>query len=168
MDSVIMGANWWIDTLNQRKRLVRCRLPRLTKARDAFVAGGGYFRLALPQEIEELEAPFTLKGSHEDVRGLFGREPGDWSTFTYYERLRDLMQGVNRGRVVTMKGLVNEVEQPQVEGKRADMTNYTIGSIIFYRDLVDGKTVHLMDFENNKLVMNGVDYSQEHNRLIAA
>lgn len=167
-DSVIMGANWYVDTLNCRKRLTRARLPRLNKARDAFVAGGGFFRVAMPQEIEELESPFSLRGAHEDVRGLFGREPGDWTTFYYYERLRDIMSGINRGRVVILKGLINEVEQPQVEGKRADTANYTVGSIVLYHDLVDGRTVHKMDFFNNQLVMNGVDYSQEHNRMIAA
>jgi hypothetical protein len=167
-DSVIQGANGGCGTLNCRKRMDSVQLPRLNKARDAFVAGGGFFRMSMPGEIEELEARLSLRGSHEDIRGLFGREPGDWTTFTYYERLRDLMKGVNRGRVVTLKGLIQEVEQPRVTGKRADVTNYTIGSIVLYEDIVDGKLVHLMDFDNNQLVMNGVDYSAEHNRLIAA
>lgn len=167
-DSVIQGANWWCGTLNCRKRMEFVQLPRLSKARDAFVAGGGFFRMSMPGEIEELEARLGLRGSHEDLRGRFGAEPGDWTTFTYYERLRDLMQGKNRGRVVTLVGLVQEVEQPRVTGKRADVTNYGFGSIVYYEDIVDGKVVHLMDFDNNRLVMNGVDYSAEHNRLIAA
>lgn len=167
-DSVIMGANWWCDTLNCRKRLERAQLPRLNKARDAFVAGGGFFKMAMPQEIEELEAKISLRGSHEDVRGLFGNEPGDWTTFYYYERLRDIMAGKNRGRVVIMRGLLQEVEQAQVQGKKAEPTNYTFGSIVLYQDITDGKVIHLMDFDNNRLVMNGQDYSAEHNRLIAA
>ena len=168
MDGVIMGANWYVDTLNQRKRLARVRLPRLQKAREAYVAGGGFFRFSMPMEIEELEAPFSMHGSHDDVRSLFGREPGDYTTFFYYERLRDIMVGENRGRVVRLKGLINEVEQAQVEGKKGDTTNYTVGSIVLYHDIVDGRTIHKFDFENNQLVINGVDYSQEHNRLIAA
>lgn len=168
MDSIIMGGNWYVDTLNCRKRLARARMPRLSKAREDYVTGGGFFRVSLPQEIEGLEAPFSLHGSHEDVRSLFGREPGDWTSFYYYERLRDIMEGRNRGRVVTLKGLVNEVEQPQVEGKKADTSNYTVGSVVLYHDIVDGKTVHKFDFFANKLIINGVDYSEEHNRLIAA
>lgn len=167
-DSVIMGANWYVDTLNCRKRLERARVPRLTKARDAFVAGGGFFRMSMPGEIEELEAEFSLRGSHDDIRGLFGAEPGDWTTFFYYERLRDLESGKNRGRVVIMKGLIQEVEQPQVTGKRADVSNYRVGSICLYQDVTNGRVVHKMDFFNNQLIMNGIDYSIEHNRLIAA
>lgn len=167
-DRVIQGANWWCNTLNCRKRMESVQLPNLNKARDTFVAGGGFFRVSIPSEIEELEARLSLRGSHEDLRGLFGREPGDWTTFTYYERLRDIMNGENKGRVVTLVGLVQSVEQPRVTGKRADLSNYTFGTIIKYRDVVDGKLVHLMDFDNNRLVMNNVDYSAEHNRLIAA
>lgn len=167
-DSVIMGANWWSDTLNCRKRMEQVRLPNLRKAVDGFVPGGGFFAMEIPYEIEPLQATLSLKGSHEDMRSLFGREPGDWSTFYYYERLRDLMAGVNRGRVVILKGLLISVEQPQIRGKRAELTNYTFGSIVLYHDLVDGKTIHKMDFDNNQLVINGKDYSAEHNRLIAA
>jgi hypothetical protein len=167
-DSVIMGANWWVDKLNCRKRMDFVRLPNLNKAREAYVAGGGFFRFSMPGEIEELEAQLGMRGSHEDVRGLFGNEPGDWTTLYYYERLRDIMAGKNRGRVVIMKGLLQQVEQPRIQGKRADVTTYTFGSIVTYKDITDGKVVHLMDFDNNQLVMNGVSYSDEHNRLIAA
>lgn len=167
-DRVIMGANWWNDTLNCRKRMESAQLPSLKRARDAFVAGGGFFRVSLPQEIEELEARLNLRGSHDDIRGLFGREPGDWTTFYYYERLRDLMAGKNYGRVVTLKGLVMDVEQPRVQGKKADTTNFTMGCIVLYHDVVDGKTVHKFDFDKNGLIINGVDYGAEHNRLIAA
>lgn len=167
-DRVIMGANWWVDTLNCRKRLESATLPRLNKAVDRFVAGGGWMALSIPAEIEELTATITLKGAHEDLRSLFGREPGDWTTFYYYERLRDIMAGKNIGRVVTIKGLVQEVQQPRVTGKRADMTSYTIGSIVSYKDKVNGNIVHEIDFDNNQLTMNGTDYSSDANRLLSA
>lgn len=167
-DRVIMGGNWYVDRLNCRLGLTETRLPRLTKARDVFVAGGGFFRLTIPYEIEELEARFTMRGSHDQIRSLFGYEPGEYTTFYYYERLRDIMAGKNVGRVVMLKGLVNEVEQPQVRGKKGEDTPYTVGTIVLYHDIQDGQTVHKFDFQNNQLVMNGVDYSLEHNQLIAA
>ena len=167
-DRVIMGANWYVDTLNCRKRLESAQLPRLNKAVESFVTGGGWFKLSVPMEIEELTATITLKGAHEDIRQLFGKEPGDWTTFYYYERLRDIMAGTNLGRVVILKGLVQEGQQPRVTGKRADMTSYTIGSIVLYQDTTNGVVVHKMDYDNNQLVMNGQDYSQAANTLIAA
>ena len=167
-DRVIMGANWYVDSLNCRKRLESATMPRLNKVVERFVSGGSWMAISIPGEIEELSMPFTLKGAHEDVRGLFGREPGDWTTFYYYERLRDIMAGVNIGRVVTVTGLVQEVQPPRVQGKRADATAYTVGSIVTYKDVVNGTNVHYFDFDTNSLTLNGVDYSTSANQLIAA
>lgn len=168
MDKMIFGANWYVDTLNCRKRLEEVKLPTLSKNMEEFQPGGSHFALAIPDAIKELEAEFSLKGAHDDVRSLFGREPGDWTNFYYYERLRDIERGLDVGRVVQLRGLVSEVEQANVKGKKADATKYKVGSIVLYRDKVDGRNVHLFDFFNNRLVMDGVDYTAAHNRLIAA
>ena len=167
-DRNIMGCNWWVEQINCRKRLESAQLPRLNKTVERFVAGGGWMAMNIPMEIEELTATITLKGAHEDLRSLFGKEPGDWTTFYYYERLRDIMAGQNVGRVVVMKGLLQEVQQPRVTGRRADMTTYTIGSIVSYLDKVNGNIITGVDFDTNTLILNGVDYSAEANRLIAA
>ena len=166
-DRVIMGANWYVDSINCAKRLESVTLPRLNKAVDRFVSGGGWMAISVPTEIEELTATVTMKGAHEDIRGLFGNEPGDWTTFYYYERLRDIMAGRDTGRLVKMTGLLQEVQQPRITGKRADMTTYTIGSIITYADVINGTKVHYMDFDTNSLVMNGKDYSSAANTMLA-
>lgn len=168
MDSVIHGANWYVQEINQRKRLEAVALPNLRRAMERMVFGGGFFAFGLPTEIEELSFEFSLYGSHADIRSRFGREAGDWTTFTYYERMRDIAKGVNKGRVVMIKGLVNEITHPRVLGKRADTTRYGGGSVWVYHDVVDGKTVHKFDVQNNILIINGVDYTGEHNRIIAA
>lgn len=168
MDSIIHGANWYIGELNQRKRLEACALPNLRRARERLTFGGGFFTFDLPTEIEELSFEFSLYGSHSDVRARFGREAGDWTTFYYYERMRDIAAGVNKGRVVMLKGLLNEVTHPRVLGKKADATRYAGGSVWLYHDIVDGLTVHKFDIENNVLIIDGVDYTAEANRLIAA
>ncbi|MGS4886078.1 phage major tail tube protein [Roseibium sp. MB-4] len=168
MDSLIYGANWYVDTLNQRLRLSSVQLPNLSRVQDTISTGGGWMNFDLPGEIEPLRAPFSLHGAHEDVRGLFGAEAGDWTTFYYYERLRDIRQGINKGRIVILKGLVSEVSPPRVSGKRGGETGYQVGSIVTYEDIMDGKRIHMFDFFANKIVRNGVDYSAEHNRLTAA
>ncbi len=166
-DRVIMAANWYVDTINCAKRVDSLTLPRLNKAVERFAAAGSWMAISIPGEIEELTATAVMKGAHEDIRGLFGAEPGDWTTFYYYERLRDIMAGTNLGRLVTLKGLLQEVQQPRVQGKRADMTTYTIGSIVSYTDVVNGVNVHKLDFDTNTLIMNGTDYSTAANQLIA-
>lgn len=168
MDSVIYGANWYVDTLNQRLRLDTAQMPALSRVSETIQLAGGWMAFEHPGEIEPLAAPFTLKGGHDDIRSLFGREPGDWTTFYYYERLRDIQAGTNKGRVVILKGLVSSVSQPRVGGKGGGMTDYQVGSIVSYEDIVDGKRIHHFDFFANRLVINGTDYAAEHNAIIAA
>lgn len=168
MDRMIYGANWYVDTLNQRLRLSSVQMPNLSRVRDTITLGGGWMNFEHPGEIEPMTAPFSLHGSHEDIRSLFGREAGDWTTFYYYERLRDIQNGLNKGRVVILKGLVTQVSQPRVSGKRGGEAEYQVGSIVSYEDIVDGVKIHGFDFFANAMVINGVDYTAEHNRIIAA
>lgn len=168
MDRVIHGGNLYLDTINMRLALNECTLPSLARAKETLQAGGSFFSLAIPGAIEELEATFSLNGGHEYVRKHFGREPGDWSTLYWYERLRDIQKGENKGRIVMMKGLISEVAQPRVSGKKGEATVYKFGSIIQYTDIIDGREVHRMDIFNNQLIIDGVNYTEEHNAIIAA
>lgn len=169
MDRIIYGANWYIDSLNMRLSLARVKLPDMKHVYETLVLGGGWFGLEVPSEIEPLRAEFSLNGGHEYVRRLFGKEPGDYTTFHYYERLRDIMEGQNRGRYVRIRGLVGEVTQPEVRGKKAnEVTAYGIRTIMLYEDVMDGQVIHRMDVKNNRLIIDGIDYTAEHNSIIAA
>ncbi|MCO5083092.1 MAG: phage major tail tube protein [Rhizobiaceae bacterium] len=183
MDNIIRGANWYVDEINMRLRAESTKLPVLRRDMVPFVLGGGYFSLELPAEIAALTAEMSVNSTPPEVRSRFGREPGDWTTVTYYESLLNAFpnsaNGTStgattggpklKGRVVILKGLLNEVEQPGVKGMKADgPARLRWSSIIQYQDVVDGTTVHKFDVQNNTLIINGVNYTAEHNRIIAA
>lgn len=171
MDRIIYGGNLYLNSMNLRLSLDKCKLPDLKRAKEKLTLGGGFFSLSIPYEIEEMECSFSLNGGHESVRSEFGKEPGDYSTLYWYERLRDIRvesEKRNIGRVVMLKGLLSDVEQPEVEGKKAGPTQYKFGTIVDYRDIVDGVEIHRFNIQNNILIINGVNYSEEHNQIIAA
>lgn len=181
MDSLIRGANWYVEELNCRLRLETVKLPTLTREMTPFAMGAGYFAIELPAEIQPLTAEATLNGSHDDIRSRFGREPGDWTTCYYYESLLNVFptdpsgdqpstgQPRLKGRIVILKGLLNEVDQPEVRGmKPSGATRFSWSSIVLYHDVVDGRTIHKFDVANNTLIINGINYTAEHNRLVAA
>lgn len=180
MDSIIRGANWYVEELNCRMRLETVKLPVLSREMTPHAMGGGFFAIELPGEIQPLTAEATMNGSHADLRSRFGREPGDWTSCTYYESLLNVFptnagggdQAAAprfKGRVVRIKGLLNEVDQPEVRGlKPSGATRFTWSTIIHYLDVVDQKVVHKFDVATNTLIINGVNYTAEHNRLIAA
>jgi hypothetical protein len=169
MDRTIYGGNVYLNTRNLRLPLAKAKPPNLRRATETLKTS--FFSLAVPYEIEELEFSFSLNGGHEYVRAEFGKEPGDWSTLYYYERIRDIRKEAekrNIGRVLMCTGLISEVEQPEIEGKKAGPTQYKLGSIIDYRDIFDGRVIHQMTIETNTLVIDGVNYSEEHNQIVAA
>jgi len=157
------------------------KLPTLSREMVPLAMGGGFFAIELPSEIQPLTAEATLNGSHADIRSRFGREPGDWTTCYYYESLLNVFPasgtgeqqaatGPSRmGRIVILKGLLNEVDQPEVRGlKPSGATRFNWSSIVHYHDSVDGRVIHKFDIATNTLIINGVNYTAEHNRLIAA
>lgn len=169
MDGIIRGGNVYVQEINQRLHLDNFKLPSLKREMIDFFMGGGFFKVSLPGEVSPLVAEMAVDGSHQSLRSRFGREPGDWTTVTYYERLLDATSGINKGRIVMLRGLLNEIEPSGVEGLKAkDKTMIRFSSIVLYHDIVDGVTVHKFDVFNNTLVIDGTNYTAEHNRLIAA
>ncbi len=182
MDSIIRGANWYVEEINCRLRLEEVKLPHLQREMTAYAMGGGFFSIELPSEVQPLTAEASLNGSHDDIRSRFGREPGDWTTCYYYESLLNVFpngavgdgqQGAGKpnlkGRIVILKGLLNEVEQAAIKGLKATgQTRFVWSSIVLYHDIVDGRTIHKFDVASNTLIINGQNYTAEHNRLIAA
>lgn len=173
MDSIIRGANWYCEQINNAFRTDEVKLPVLSRDMSEIMASGGFFSLDIPGHIKPLEAEMDLNGSHDDLRSRFGRDPGDWTKVVYYENLLNIFpEGENtapklKGRTVILKGLLNEVNQSGVKGiKASGTTKLKWGTIILYHDLIDGKTVHKFDIKNNKLVIDGVNYTAEHNRML--
>ena len=181
MDRIIRGGNWYCGEINQRLRADETTLPALTREMMTFVMGGGYFAMELPAEIQPLSCEMSVNGVHEDLKSRFGREPGDWTTVTYYENLLNVFpnnstgevegggQPQLTGRVVFMTGLPNEYAQGGVKGQKSSgATRLRLGSIVLYHDIFNGKTIHKFDIQNNTLIIDGVNYTAEHNRIIAA
>lgn len=181
MDRIIRGANWYCQETNQRQRIDETTLPELRREMLPFVMGGGYFAFELPAEIAPLTCEMAVNGVHEDLKSRFGREPGDWTNLRYYESLLNVFPGGSNaevqqsgaprltGRVVFLKGLLNQFTQGGVKGmKSSAATRLGWSSIVLYHDMFNGKTVHKFDLQNNILIINGVNYTAEHNRLVAA
>jgi P2 family phage contractile tail tube protein len=180
MDGIVRGSNWYCEETNQRQRVDETTLPELSREMMPMVTGGGFFAFELPAEIQALTAEMTVNGVHEDLKARFGREPGDWTNLRYYESLMNVFPANStgapaagkpklKGRVVFLKGLLNGYAQGGVKGLKASaVTRLRWSSIVLYHDMIDGKTIHKFDIQNNILIINGVNYTAEHNQLIRA
>ncbi|TPQ48695.1 hypothetical protein C2U72_22385 [Prosthecomicrobium hirschii] len=165
---VIYGGNVWLKTDNLALSLAKAKMPDLKRAMSDINASGSYFGLQIPAEIEALTAEFEVNGPDKRVRIRFGRDPGDWTELYYYERIREVVAGVDIGRTVYLKGLINEIDAQETEKTKAAGTmKFRMSTIVHYHDRQDGRTTHKFDYFTNTVVVDGVDLTSSHNQILA-
>lgn len=146
MDNIVRGCNWWIEQLNTWRVLDEVTLPELTFNTDDFLPGGHMMGVSWPEDLQPFKATIKLKSDDPRVRGLCGRQPGDYVSATYYENLRSFRTGENKGRVITLRGLLNSVKADARKGVKASGTEYEFGTIVYYEDVHDGAVINRYDF----------------------
>lgn len=146
MDNIVRGGNWYFDALNTWRVLDEVELPGLAHAMDSFTPGGHHMGVEWPEEMEPLSATIKLKSSDAQIRSLFGREPGNYITATYYERLLSYRTGEQKGRMITLKGLLTEHKQDTVKGLKAAGVSVKFSTLVYYHDVYDGRSIHRFDF----------------------
>ncbi len=145
MDNIVRGSNWYFDAFNAWRVLDEVTLPELTFSTEDFTPGGHMMSVAWPEELQSLKAMIKLKSDDPRIRALCGNQPGNYITATYFENLRSFRTGVAKGRIITMKGLLNSVKAEVRKGVKSSMTEYEFSSIVVYEDIVDGIVVHRFD-----------------------
>lgn len=146
MDNIVRGGNWYWEQLNAWRVLEEVELPELQHATDKFTPSGHHMGVEWPEEMEALKAMVKHKSNDPQVRGLFGRQPGNYVSTTYYENLTSYRNGESRGRIVILKGLVNSVKQSAVKGLKISGVDYGFTTLVYYHDLYDGRSIHRFDY----------------------
>lgn len=178
----LFGGNWYCDQTNAWNYIDESTLPALEREMQPMNMGGSYFGLEMPAEFRPLTCEQSVNGEPEALRLHFGRDPGDWTTLRHYQRMIDIFPAnadpagqpttptpaKSFGRIVFLKGLLTSYTPSPVKGlKQTGPTRLRWSSIVLYHDIVNGKTIHKFDAQNNVLIIDGINYSAEHNRLLA-
>ncbi len=145
MDSIVRGGNWYFGVLNAWRVLDEVTLPEITFNTDDFTPGGHVMGVSWMEDLQPLKATIKMRSDDPRIRALCGRQPGDYIDATYYENLRSFRTGENKGRVITMKGLITSIKADARKGVKASGTEYEFSSIVRYEDVVDGVVVHRFD-----------------------
>lgn len=151
MENVVRGHNWYIQAgngplLNFWRVLDEVELPELNFSTEDYQPGGHMMTAAFPETLDALKASIKVHTDDPRVRALCGRQPGDWITATHYENLQSFRDGTNKGRVITLKGLINAVKPDARKGVKKAGTQYEFSSVVLYHDIFEGKSVHRFDF----------------------
>ncbi|MCJ2054271.1 phage major tail tube protein [Methylobacterium sp. J-070] len=147
MDNVIRGGNWWWSQLNAWRVLEEVEMPEIAHEMDKFAGSGHHMGVEWPEDMNPLTASVKHRTNDPQVRGLCGRVPPNYIETTYYENLESYRPGgTPKGRTVLMRGLLNAVKSNPVRGVKRSDVDYTFGTIVYYHDLFDGRSVHRFDY----------------------
>jgi len=146
MDSIVRGANWYFAEFNTWRVLDEVTLPEIKFAAESFTPAGHMMGVEWPEELEALSATIKLKSNDAKIRAMCGRQPGDYISATHYENLTSYRNGENKGRIVTLRGLINEVKQDGVKGLKIAGVEYKFSTLVFYNDTFDGRVIHKFDY----------------------
>lgn len=146
MDNVIRGCNWWFDSLNTWKTLDEVRLSDFARATESFGSAAGNWEVAWPEGWQAMTATIKLRNNDPDIRGLCGKEPGDYTTAYYYEYLKSYRSGEEKGRVIVLKGLINSIKDDPKARMKASGIEYDFSTVVLYHDMFDGRSIHKLDY----------------------
>lgn len=156
MDYIVRGGNWYFEQLNSWRVLDEVTLPQIMFRTEDFTPGGHVMGVDWPEDMEPLKATIKMKSDDPRVRGLCGRQPGDYVQATYYENMRSFRTGQNKGRIITLKGLINGVKADVRKGVKASGTEYDFSTIVRYEDVYDAQIIHRFDqFEGPGSIVAG-------------
>ena len=119
----------------------------------------------LDMGIEKLTAGFEMISYDRDVLALFGLRVGGGIVPVTARELLESFDGTATGVVHTMRGKVVEMDGGTVSP--GTKTPLKVGlSLIYYKQTIDGETVHEIDLETSKRVIGGVDQNANQRRIL--
>ncbi|PZA12478.1 hypothetical protein DNX69_10920 [Rhodopseudomonas palustris] len=139
MEFVRKSGNLYAEGINLWLSLSGYKLPQPKVKTEEHHPGGGIMALNVPiGAIEPLSLQYNLKGAPPAVLGQFGMSLAQRRLYTIYELLQDEKDGTKRERIITMRGLMSEVDPDEMKGRGVQGYGYQIHSITDYEDVIDG------------------------------
>src|SRR5206468_3262213 len=110
--------------------------------------------------MEKLEAGCTLIKYDADMLALFGVTDGNSTQLTFRGALKSELDGTEKAVAISMRGKIKEVDKGT--WKPGEIAKMKISfALNYYKEVIDGRTVHEIDVVNMIRLVNGVDQLQK-------
>ncbi|MEW5763720.1 MAG: phage major tail tube protein [Acidobacteriota bacterium] len=156
--NVLRNLNAFLDGRGYAGQVEELELPKLAVKTEEHRPGGYDAPVEIDQGMEKLEAAATLSGYDLDVLASWGLAPGKSIPWTFKGALVSEDGTVNQA-VVTLRGPVKGVEPGTWKPGEKSTLKVTMAPR-YYKLAIGGTTVHEIDVENLKRIVNGEDQLQ--------
>ena len=153
--NVLRNVNLFVDGRGYVGQVVEVNLPKLTVKMEEHRDGGMDAPAEIDMGMEKLECDFSTSNIDAALLQSWGLAPGNLVPITFRGALED-EDGTVRAIVATVRGNVKEVDWGTWKpGEKAPLK--CMMAVRYYKLDHDGTTVHEIDVDNMRRIVNGTD-----------
>lgn len=130
--------------------------PSLADAVEELKGGGLLAPYDVPLGFAKMEASFKVNAREKAILKRIGLAPGVSTAMTARSANVDELDGSQENEVIEFTGRINAAG-PSFEANSVPKDEYKIGSIMFYKHMIDGEVIHHVDIRNFIGIVDGVD-----------
>lgn len=117
----------------------------------------GMSQYDVPVGWQKLEAGFKVNARNKELMKRTGLRPGIIKPFTFRSVNVSEIDGSQEDEIIQLTGRLN-AEHAGWEKQGIPKDDYKIGSISYYRHVINGEVIHNIDLKNYVCVVDGFDH----------
>lgn len=130
--------------------------PAVADAVEELKGGGLLAPYDVPLGFAKMEASFKVNAREKLIMKQIGLAPGSTIPMTARSANVDELDGSQENEVIEFTGRIS-ASAPSFEANSVPKDEYKIGSIMFYKHMIDGEVIHHVDIRNFIGIVGGVD-----------
>lgn len=152
---VLKNCNLFVDGRGYAGQVEEMTPPALTLVTEEFKGGGMNAPVEITMGMEKLNSMFSLISYDRDVLSLFGVAEGNQLGAVIRGALESF-DGAVKSVIHTMRGKIKKIDPGTWKpGEKAPLAVEM--ALRYYKQEVNGATIHEIDVENMVCVVNGID-----------
>lgn len=156
MTQILRKFNAFVDGYSTHLEIEKITPPAVRDQVESIKAGGLLAELDMPLGYQKLEAGLLINSRQKKLMVKAGLTPGKSTRTTFRGVSISEIDGSQQNEVLIVQGRLNAESSDWQAQSKAD-TNYKIGSITYYKHLVDGELIYEIDLLNMIAIVDGVD-----------
>jgi hypothetical protein len=156
MTQVLRKFNAFVEGYSTHLEVEEVTPPNVRDQVETIKAGGLIAEYDVSLGLQKLEAGIKLNSRQKALMNQVGLAPGVHKMITFRGVGISEIDGSQQDEVMSITGRLN-MDQGNWQAQSTVTTDYKIGSILFYKHVINGTVVHHIDLKNFICIVDGVD-----------
>lgn len=156
MTQVLRKFNAFVEGYSTHLEVEEVTPPNVRDQVETIKAGGLIAEYDVALGLQKLEASIKLNSRQRELMKHVGLAPGVHKMITFRGVGVSEIDGSQQDEVMSITGRLN-LDQGNWQAQSTAMTEYKIGSILFYKHVIAGSVVHHIDLKNFIGIVDGTD-----------